>query len=511
MARLQLPGALRARPLPRSARGSSASPVDLHPYGLPRSRPLREVLLRSVLPLAVLRPALAPLAVLGPALAPLAVLGPALAPLAVLGPALAPLGAQSAPRAGFEATTLLVERNSPYGFAGFAVGASPDELYYAVDHIVYRLDPQGLAHQIRTFAVGERAGLLVHPARSTALYYTNLATDRLYRRELVTGAEQTLTAPSNAFDLDVSSTGELLVSADPSWPAPGSHAGLWRVDPAGGVAHRELVALSGPSGPLLVDRATDDVYYVTQSRTFPTPPGSLRLLRFPGARIRAALAGGPALTEADATTIATGLDGGYDLARDDRGAFWVSDPHAGGVWRIDPRTGRDPVPLLPPGPMAALGLAFVDAGTPTFDAFQPADGAVLLVAESDWFSASSVRALRPARPELGSPTGPNPRPGIVGIRARGLPPGPGVAWLLVNDRLTLPRRAIATSPDGIPLFTELDLLVPPIVVGLAIAPDGSAGLDLLYGAPLGVPLSFQALAIGDRGWPVSSTPLTLHL
>src|SRR5690606_19334944 len=175
---------------------------------------------------------------------------------------------------------------------------------------------------------------------------------------------------------------------------------------------------------------TGDLLYATQTAAWPSPPGSVRLLRFPAARLRTALAGGPALAESDGVEIAR-LDGAFDLACDDRGAIYVSDPQHGDVRRVAPDGRLDPTPLLPRAARGTLGLVFVDGSDATFDAWQPEAGGALWVGTSDWLSFSAIHAVRPARPEV-TATPPDPT-GPFRVAASGLPAS-APAWFLVNDR-----------------------------------------------------------------------------
>jgi len=86
---------------------------------------------------------------------------------------------------------------------------------------------------------------------------------------------------------------------------------IYRLDVTTGAT--SLVAnVTGPSGPLAF-AANGDLHYAVQVDTFPTPPGSIDLVRWTAAQI----ANGPfPLTLAQASVFAPGLDGGAYMAFD---------------------------------------------------------------------------------------------------------------------------------------------------------------------------------------------------
>ena len=96
--------------------------------------------------------------------------------------------------------------------------------------------------------------------------FTALAARRLYRLDPCTQRVTTASIPDHAYDLVVTSRGEVLVVANPSWPSPGATSGVWLVDTTPAARHREVVQLVGPSGPLVLD-ASENLYYAVQSAT----------------------------------------------------------------------------------------------------------------------------------------------------------------------------------------------------------------------------------------------------
>ena len=78
-----------------------------------------------------------------------------------------------------------------------------------------------------------------------------------------------------AFDLAVGPGGEVIVSANPLWPAANADTGLWHVGPHG--LPREVLRLSGPSGPVLFD-AAGNLLVAELGRVIPPPVGAVRRL-----------------------------------------------------------------------------------------------------------------------------------------------------------------------------------------------------------------------------------------
>ncbi|MBL8748137.1 MAG: hypothetical protein JNK78_03185 [Planctomycetes bacterium] len=176
---------------------------------------------------------------------------------------------------------------------------------------------------------------------------------------------------------------------------------------------QSLVAtLPGPSGPVAVDDG-GSVYYATASAPFSTPPVPSTVLRFPHTAITNAILLQTPLTTADAQLVATGIDAAADLAFDDRGNLLFSDWFQNTIGVVLDATGPTPslgTPLvsygLAPG---AASLHFVKStGRAVFQPFQPV-GATLFVHETDYFSASQLAIVRPARPTL-TASAPSPVP-----------------------------------------------------------------------------------------------------
>lgn len=153
----------------------------------------------------------------------------------------------------------------------------------------------------------------------------------------------------------------------------------------------------GPSGPVAV-AANGDLYYATQSPQFPPPSGKTDVLRWDAAQV---LAGG--LTNANATIVGAGFDGGSSLAIDPVGGelyladtfFSVTQP----AYSLR-RVGSGPVdsPIVVDAIAGFFGnLEFVDGGASpgSFAAYQPGDGVHL-----KYNVGGDQVTVRPQRPVL---------------------------------------------------------------------------------------------------------------
>jgi sugar lactone lactonase YvrE len=367
------------------------------------------------------------------------------------------------------------QESSPTALTGFA--AAGDDLYFAALGSVWRLDPQGGQHLLHQLPLGHDVGLIALPDSGTELLYTDLQADLLWHFDLASGARRSAPMPRNAFDVARTPGGALLAAANPAWPAPGARAGIWLIDGAGN--HREIIQLDGPSGPLVFD-AGGNLLYALQSSVFPTPPGGVRVLRFAAADVQRALAGGPPLQVGNAAAVLAGLDGAYDLACDDRGRLYVSDPQHGDVRRTQPAMlVLEAPPFLarptPPNLRGVLQMQFVGGQAATFDAFQP-ERERLHVLISDWTVTSAIHTITTRRPDLAS------------VPAGAAPPGP-VTFLLGSAPAAAPSAlCLSGSPppvefpalvlDGVPLWFALDPGSPLVCLPTLTGADGRASWPL---------------------------------
>jgi hypothetical protein len=402
------------------------------------------------------------------------------------------------------------EESAPTALSGFAFAG--DDLYLAALGSIWHVDPQGNRRLLHQLPIGHDVGFVALPEPGTELLYTDFQADTLWELDIATGARRASSVPRNAFDLARAPGGALLVAANPLWPAPGWRAGIWLVDRAGG--HRELIQLGGPSGPLIFD-ADGNLLYALQSSVFPTPPGSVSVLRFAAADVQRALAGGPPLQLADATTVINGLDGAFDLARDDRGRLYVSDPQHGDVRRTAPGTfALEPAPFLPrPVPpllRGALQMQFAGGGQATFDGFQP-EGERLHLQTSDWTFVSQIHSIGTRRPQsASSPAGTAP-PGPITFVTSAAPANAPTALCLSGSRP--PVEFPALMLDGTPLWFALDPGGPLVCLPGATAGDGRAAWRVVHPGGIYGPIWAQTLtlAVGPPLLPASAPRLSLVL
>jgi hypothetical protein len=311
------------------------------------------------------------------------------------------------------------------------------------------------------------------------------------------------TGVANCFSATPLPNGELLAAANPLWPAPGAHGGIWQLGP--NRAPRQLLQLVGPSAPLCL-LTNGDLVVAELGTVLPPPPGAARLLRFPAATIAAALAGGT-LTTADATAIGTGFAGIYDLVEDDVGRLLVSEPASSTI--VHTAVGQlQPVgTFCDLGPQRfATGLQFVAGTAAPFAAGQPAAHAPkLLVATSDYASWFELVAVAPARPRLTSLAGHSLPPGTHTLTLDGAAPH-GFVLFAVG----LPTHAAEVPLPGFgphPLWLGLD---PAAAIALGIAAidgQGRANHALAHAPGATHRIDAQAFAFTAAAVPFGSSNL----
>lgn len=313
---------------------------------------------------------------------------------------------------------------------------------------------------------------------------------------------------ANAFDVEPLPNGSLLLSANPAWPAAGANSGLWLAGP--GLVPRQLLPLSGPSGPI-ARLANGDLVVGELGPIVPPPPGAARLLRFPAALVQQALAGGT-LTTADAVQSGSGYGGIYDLVADDEGRLLVSDPASGLVAHTAPG-GLAPVGTwFDAGPGAFVSsLQRHDRGSAPLAAFQPNERApFVLVTTTDYTSQLTVFACGPARPLATV----NPGPVVpVGTSTHAITGAPhlGVGVVLASQQAPQPEQAIAWL-GGTPLWLGLDPSGAVPIGAFALDANGRASVPLVNLGGLAADLHFQTVVFAPSSGAVASTsPLTAHL
>jgi hypothetical protein len=420
---------------------------------------------------------------------------------------LSPLPAQAIP-AGFSADVAYHGVFQNANVLGIAASADGSRFFFARGFEIWEQLEGGGIVPLHSFPIGDPPGLLTRPDGADELWFTGFTSREVWRLDLGTGDERMMgRALANTFDLVRAPGGEWLATANPLWPRQGARAGVFLLDLAQ-EQHREIIVLSGPSGPLAFD-AAGNLYYATQSDLFPPPPAATDVVRFPAALVADAIAGRRTLTLADAAVVLRGLASGYDLAFDDRGRLYVSAPFGGVVYRSTPGvTGLEPSPFVDGAGRGATFLAALPAGPGTFDPWQPRGAGALFVTLSDW-QASETHVLRiePARPALASvPASPAP-PGRVTITLRG-GPASGFALLCVASRQVQEQPVLTLS--GVPLWFGLDpLSLWTVPAGLDLA--GAADLTFFHAGGLAAEAQLQAVAVSPRLEPASSNPYSLRL
>lgn len=377
-----------------------------------------------------------------------------------------------------------------FGTRGFAVDPQGDQLYLALETAIYRVDGPGQRVLVHDLGANNDIGLMVRPAGSAEVFYASGSSGALYGRTLASGQLRNFDGPAFAFDLVLTHAGQILVSANPSFPS-NPDGGVWLVER--GAVPREVARVAGPSGPLLVDRI-GNLLYATQSAVFPAPPGSTRVLRFPVAALARAIAGGPLLTEADADTVIAGLDGAFDMAMDDRDRLMISDPSSGTVYRTLPGSFiLDTVPLLQVGG-SALQLEFHGRGDGVFAAHQPEHGGALHLLTSNFVDGMAVYQAEPLRPTMTSSPTATAGPGPVDFTVQD-GPASGMGWLLASFVPDMPELPLYYL-DGLPLWIALNPSAQLFSQPLPLDQAGTGTLRLVHPGGFDAEVRFQTVTMG---------------
>jgi len=160
-----------------------------------------------------------------------------------------------------------------------------------------------------------------------------------------------------------------------------------------------IASVAGPSGPVAVS-SVGDLYYATQSPFFPTPAGSVDIVRWSAAQITS----GPfPLTEAQSTLFTGGLDGGSSMVFDPQFGhlFFGESVYASTsrVLEID-RFGAIVGECATSMDFQAKVELFDAPGAGSLGAYQPA-GARLQYRTTDFnLGTSQFVRISPRRPEL---------------------------------------------------------------------------------------------------------------
>ncbi len=298
-----------------------------------------------------------------------------------------------------------------------------------------------------------------------------------------------------SYDAAFSPAGELFVSAAVGGFGAGND--IFKVALPGG-ALTQVAHVGGPSGPLTFG-ANGSLYYATQGSGFPAPAGSTDVIGWSAAQVS-----GGGLSEANATLLCAGLDGGASLAIDpSTQKLYIAETSflfgTNRVRRVGSNQANSPV-VVDAGSLSIYGMQFL-AGTSaaTFDAYQPATGVRLSYGATDFFSASERSIVSPARPQL-TLSGPGMTgPGPVTMTLTGGVPN-GSAYLLYCGQAVLLPQEVPLPFPGFLLHTtfvmaqtrRLPFYLPADANGTSVFqiqnPGGLQGLkayQFLVGTPTG--------------------------
>jgi hypothetical protein len=419
---------------------------------------------------------------------------------------------------GFAATATFTDTAHAASIRGvFALPGASDRHLVMTPRILWEagatFDPaSGHDRRVIRFATEDIAFVdVATTANGTEVLAAGLASGRIVRADLTTyQVTQYAIGVANAFDAVRLANGDLLLSANPTWPASGAASGVWLVGP--GKVPRELLRLVGPSGPLALD-AAGDLIVGEIGPIAPPPPGTARLLRIPAARVQQAILGA-SLTMADVSAIGAGWHGLYDLVVATDGRIVASDPASNLVHATVPGG------LTPAAVWCDVGAGrfatrmrwhdAANANTP-FAGYMPAERApALSVLCSDYVAASELVRIAPQRPRASVQPGPTLPPGAASLELTAAPPL-GLAVWFASVPTTAPEQPLAAFP-GAPLWHGLD---PASAVAIAMAPiDANGAASVPWANPGGVPmaLTVQALTLGAQaGVHGTAAPLAVQL
>lgn len=408
---------------------------------------------------------------------------------------------------GFETREVVTE--SARAAAVRALTWTGDAYLIAIDRDLEWRRSGSVSRRLLKLPTGEQFAFVTMAPAQTALV-GELNSGRIHELDLQTGTvRRTIAGPRNAFDAVALPGGDVLLNANPSWPSANANAGIWLGGP--GRTPRELLALSGPSGPLVL-APNGDLIAAELGPIVPPPPGAARLLRFPGAALQQAIQGGT-LTVAGASASATGFSGIYDLAYDDLDRLHVTDPGSGMVRHTAPG-GLAPsgITIDVGAGRFALWLDFAPYAGAPFRGYQPGDRApALLISHSDFTQSFATSRLMPRRPTLtAAPVSVLP-PGSASLSITGAPPI-GLATLFATAAPDVPEFVAATL-EGVPLW--LGILPNHSIPLQLLTLDSQGAATTTFDNPGGFTLdvTIQAVALGGPGTAAfgSSPSLTLHL
>ncbi|MEC7584363.1 MAG: hypothetical protein VYE77_08595 [Planctomycetota bacterium] len=406
--------------------------------------------------------------------------------------------AQAPPNAplGFGVETAFAENSQGASVRGFAY-ADDQGWYIAIGRqlVQRQANRVEIAHEL---APGDDIAFC-HRGPTGSVWFGSLRERAAFRLEPGTGALTRFVGVNNGFSVAPLPSGAILLSANPLWPQPGAQTGVWLAGP--GMAPRELLTLSGPSGPLALDGAGNLI--VAELGSVNPQPGTVRLLRIPAIRLQQVLTGGT-LTTADADVIGSGWDGAYALAFDPTGQLAVTD-NSNSVRLAEPTTLTPlPTPLLQTAPGNwALQMQCIERSSTPYLPYQPGEESpALLIATSNFVSSYEVLRLAPQRPQLTTTQlGPHP-PGPIPLALTSAPP---LGFCLLGATLApaVPERVVFEI-DETPIWLALADPGQLSITSLWADSQGASSLVLQHPGGFAANVTLQGLTIGQSGLGTTS-------
>jgi len=320
--------------------------------------------------------------------------------------------------------------------------------------------------------------LVVDPSGTYAVLGESL-NQEIFKVDLGSGGLTFLAPLTFNFDAVFVDATTVVVSAAPCGFC--GKTNLYRLDTTTG-ALVEFAEVTGPSGPVALD-AAGNLYYATQSETFPAPPGSTEIWRFDANEID----GSSYLLDADATVVASGFDAGGDLVCDvATGELYLAESSfttgSSLLWQV--RSTRATSHLVAEsGAFTSIGnLEFVAGQAPAlFAPYQPDFGGTLRYTSTDFSMTFTRQFVTPARTELALVGPGTSGPGPFDLEITGGPAG-GVALVLYGPQsLLAPVETGFVTGVTAPLFSRLDAFT--FVYGPLLGLDGNGEASLGFVNP----------------------------
>ena len=229
--------------------------------------------------------------------------------------------------------------------------------------------------------------VLVHPTQGYALIGES-SNGGILEVDFISEDLPQFTQLAFNFDAVWEDAEHLLVSAAPCVLFCGSR--IWRLDASTG-AQTLVAQVTGPSGPL-ARAANGDLFYGVQSTSFPPPAGSNRIIRWTSAQVQS----GVVLSESNATTVVSGLDGASSIDIDPvYGHLWVANSRfPGGSEVLEFLSNGTPLGQVIASPDWIANLELTRrAASESVEIFPPARGLRIRYAAVDYNPGGNVRLV----------------------------------------------------------------------------------------------------------------------